>query len=250
MEFKKDQNAFLIGAIKKGVRRALPIMLGYAPIGTAYGLLAQQARLGIWPTLGLSLFVFAGASQFMAVSMMQQGMDAAVIVGTTFIVNFRHVLMSASLAPSLGAWKMWQRLLLGGMLTDESFVLHSLYFGQGDKDPVGALALNLTGYVTWAMAGMVGYNLGAMITQPEAWGLDFALPAMFVGLLISSCGNKPGVAAALVGGAASVALHLLKAGSWAAFFGALAGATIGVFFYEGAQKEVQEVKEVQEGSAS
>ena len=150
---RSEQIAF---SVAKGVRQAFPIVLGYAPIGAAYGLLAQQAGLGLWPTLGLSLFVFAGASQFMAVSMLQNGMETAVIIGTTFIVNFRHVLMSASIAPYLGSWKTWQRLLLGGMLTDESFVLHSLNFGRGDLDTTSAVSLNITAYLTRAVAGMVG----------------------------------------------------------------------------------------------
>ena len=217
-------------SVAKGVRQAFPIVLGYAPIGAAYGLLAQQTGLGIWPTLGLSLFVFAGASQFMAVSMMQSGMETAVIIGSTFIVNFRHVLMSASLTPYLGSWKTWQRILLGGMLTDESFVLHSLNFGRGDPDPVSAVTINATAYVTWAATGMAGHSLGVMIADPETWGLDFALPAMFVGLLLSACGNKAAVAAAVTGGAAAVGLHLLNAGNWAAFIGALAGATAGVLY--------------------
>ena len=215
---------------ERGVRQAFPIVLGYAPIGAAYGLLAQQAGLSLWTTMGLSLLVFAGASQFMAVSMIQSGMGTAIIVGATFMVNFRHVLMSASIAPYLGSWKTWQRLLLGGMLTDETFVLHSLNFGRGDLDPISAVALNMTAYVTWAVAGMVGYNLGAMIADPKVWGLDFALPAMFVGLLLSACGSKAGVAAAVAGGTVSVGLHILNAGGWAAFLGALAGATAGIFF--------------------
>ena len=217
-------------SIGKGVKQAFPIVLGIVPIGAAYGLLARQTGLGLWPTLSLSLFVFAGASQFMAVSMMQNGMGAVTIIGSTFIINFRHVLMSASVASYLGSWKIWQRLLLGGMLTDEAFVLHSLNFRHGDLSPISALALNTVVYATWAATGVIGYNLDVMIADPKVWGLDFALPAMFVGLLLSACENKAGVAAAVVGGAVSVGLHLLNAGGWAAFSGALAGATAGVFF--------------------
>ena len=221
-----------MSSVEKGVRQAFPIILGAVPIGIAYGILSQQAGLGLLPTLGLSLFVFAGASQFMAVSMMQNGMEMGSIIGATFIVNFRHVLMSASIAPCLASWKMWQRLLLGGMLTDETFALHSLNFSRGNLDPVSAMTLNFAFYIAWAASGMAGYNLGAMIANPEAWGLDFALPAMFVGLLLSSCKNKMAVAAAVTGGAVSVGLHLLNAGDWAVFLGALAGATAGVIFNE------------------
>jgi len=230
MQSTRSKTSGIASSVKKGVKQALPIVLGYAPIGAAYGLLAQQAGLGLWHTLGLSLFVYAGASQFMAVSMIQSGIETAVIIGTTFIVNFRHVLMSASITPYLGLWKTWQRVSLGGMLTDETFALHSLNFRRSDTDPISAISLNATAYVTWATAGMAGYNLGAVIINSKAWGLDFALPAMFVGLLVSACGNKAAVVAAVAGGAASVGLLLLNAGNWAAFLGALAGATAGLFF--------------------
>jgi 4-azaleucine resistance transporter AzlC len=215
-------------SFEKGMRWVFPLLLGYAPIGMAYGLLAQQTGLGVRPTLGLSLFVFAGASQFIAVSMLSIGTEAIVIIGATFLVNFRHVLMSASLAPYLKSWNTWQRLALGGMLTDESFALHSLHFAQGDLDPIAGLTVNVAGYVVWALVGMVGYYLGALITHPEAWGLDFALPAMFAALLIPTCKHKPAIVASLCGGAASVTFYLLGAGSWAAFFGAFIGATAGV----------------------
>ena len=224
------QSGQLLPSVARGARQALPIVLGYAPIGMAYGLLAQQARLGMGVTLGLSLFVFAGASQFMAVSMLQSGAETLAIVGAAFAVNFRHFLMSAALAPRLGRWKTWQRMLLGGTLTDEFFALHSLNFARDDEpDATAAITISLVGYVTWTVSSAVGYSLGTLIEHPEAWGLDFALPAMFVGLLLPMCGNISASAAALVGGAVSVTLHLCGAGSWAAFLGALAGATAGIF---------------------
>lgn len=229
MHFKLSEQ--FASSVLEGSAQAFPIMLGCVPIGIAYGVLAQQAGLALLSTLGFSLFVFAGASQFMAVSMMQSGLEPGAIIGATFIVNFRHVLMSASIAPRLKSWKIWQRVLFGGMLTDETFILHSLNFGRGATDIVSAVALNSAVYITWAAAGMAGYNLGAMITNPEVWGLDFALPAMFVGLLLSACKNKAGAAAAVAGGIISVGLHLLAVENWAAFFGALGGATAGIVFY-------------------
>jgi 4-azaleucine resistance transporter AzlC len=213
----------------RGVKMAAPIMLGYAPIGAAYGLLAQQAGLGVWPSLCLSVFVYAGAAQFMAISMLSGGMGTAAIVGATFVVNFRHVLMSAALSTFLPSWTKRQLVFFGGMITDESFAIHSRNFARGDSDPQTAIALNLAAYLTWAAAGMAGFHMGALIGGPEAWGLDFALPAMFIGLLLPACGQTPAVTAALAGGVVSVALHLAGAGNWAAFIGALAGATAGTF---------------------
>jgi predicted branched-subunit amino acid permease len=99
-------------------------------------------------------------------------------------------------------------------------------------DNVSAITLSTSIYIAWATGGMIGYNMGAMIANPEAWGLDFALPAMFVALLIFACKNKVGVIAAVIGGTTAVCLHLLNVSNGAIFLSALAGATIGVFFYK------------------
>jgi len=219
-------------SIKKGLKWAMPILLGITPIGMTYGLLAHQTGLGMWPTLGLSLFVFAGTSQFMAVSMLNSGVGALSIIIATFIVNFRHVLMSASLAPLLSLWSKRQRLMLGATLTDESFVMHSLHFSKGDIDPVAAITLNFSMYVIWSTSSVIGFYLGALIKHPESWGLDFVLPAMFIGLLLPSCIRRSAAFAALCGGLVSVALHLLGMGNWAVFFGAIVGATAATLLEE------------------
>lgn len=221
-------------AALRGAAWSLPVLPGMAVVGIAYGLLAQRTGLGLGETLGMSFFVFAGASQFMALSMLSQGMEAAAIVAATFAVNFRHVLMSASIAPRLASWKAWQRWALGGMLTDESFALFSLRLAQGREegrenlDPAAAIALNCAIYIAWAAFGAAGYRLGALIERPEAWGLDFALPAMFAGLLLPLCRSKAAAVAALCGGTTAVVLNLLGWGSWGALIGALAGATAGL----------------------
>jgi len=217
----------MIHSMKKGLKLGSPILLGIIPIGMTFGLLAQQAGLGVWPTLGLSLFVFAGASQFMAVSMLHAGVGALAIIAATFVINFRHVLMSASLAPFLSSWSKFQRLLLGATLTDEAFVLHSLHFSQGDVNPIAPLTLHFAMYVIWGSTTVIGFNLGALIERPEVWGLDFVLPTMFIALLIPICNRHPAAFAALSGGAVSVALYILGAGNWAVFIGALTGATAG-----------------------
>jgi 4-azaleucine resistance transporter AzlC len=204
-------------------------MLGYVPVAMAYGLIAQQAGLSACLTAGMSFFVYAGASQFAAVSMLAGGYSPAAIIGTVFTVNFRHVLMSASLSPRVAKWGVRERAAFGAMLTDESFALHSVHFADGDDDYAAAVALNAAAYLSWGIFSLAGHRLGALIQNPERWGLDFALPAMFIGLLVPSCRDGRARIAALSGGAASVAVFLLGAGQWAAFIGALAGATAGAF---------------------
>jgi len=212
-------------------------MLGYVPIALAYGLLAQQAGLSVWFAALMSVFVYAGASQFIAVSMLMNGYAPAAVIGTTFTVNFRHVLMSASLSPSSVKWSAPMRIFFGSLLTDESFALHSVHFAGGDTDYAAAVTMNAASYLTWCAFGVVGHRLGALIENPEVWGLDFALPAMFIGLLMLSCRNVSAAAAALTGGVVSVALYLVGFGWWAAFIGAIAGATAGTLVKGGVTDE-------------
>ena len=202
-------------------------MLGYIPIALAYGLLAEQAGLSVWFTGAMSVFVFAGAAQFIAVSMLANGYGPAALIGTTGVVNFRHVLMSAALSPGASGWSASKRILFGSMMTDESFALHSVHFANGDMDYTAAVTMNAAAYLTWCAFGVAGHRLGSLIERPEVWGLDFALPAMFIGLLTLSCRNRSAVAAALTGGVVSVALYLFGFGWWAVFLGAVAGAAGG-----------------------
>ena len=214
-------------SFKKGIKWAAPIILGYVPIALAYGLLAQQAGLSVRFTAAMSMFVYAGASQFIAVSMLMSGYAPAAVIGTAGAVNFRHVLMSASLSQSAAKWNTPMRILFGSMLTDESFALHSIHFADNDTDYAAAVTVNAAAYIAWCAFGVLGHRLGALIERPEVWGLDFALPAMFIGLLVMSCRNMSAAAAALTGGVISVALYLAGFGLWAAFIGAIAGAAAG-----------------------
>jgi 4-azaleucine resistance transporter AzlC len=193
----------------------------------AHGLLTQQAGFSIEVPLFMSLFVTAGSSQFIAISMLQAGAEPLAVIGTTFIVNFRHLLMSASIASSLKSWTAARRFLMGCVLTDETFAVHSANFAAGDIDAAAVFSLNLTVYATWVLSVVSGFRLGNLIAEPEVWGLDFALPAMFLGLLLPLCARRPAVIAAFCGGAVSLMLHRLEFGQWAAFIGALAGATAG-----------------------
>lgn len=187
--------------------------------------------MSAWGAVGLSIFVFAGAAQFVAVSMIMNGAPPAVVISAAFAVNFRHVLMSAALSSHAAEWSAPKRALFGAMLTDESFALHSVHFAEGDADYVAAVVMNTSAYLSWVAFGVIGHSLGALVSgsEAEALGLDFALPAMFIGLLMPSCRNGRAVTAALCGGVTAVALYLSGLGRWAAFAGAAAGAAAGAF---------------------
>lgn len=214
--------------VVRGVLQAMPVVMGYLPIGFAYGVLADQAELSLFATLLMSLVVYAGSSQLIATGLFAAGMPMLSIVFTTFIVNLRHLLMSAALAPSLSRWPQVQRLLFATQLTDETFALHSMQFQKEVPAKGQVFAVNLTSQTAWVLGSLLGYVAGTLFTDVKPFGLDYALPAMFVALLLLQIQHARMVIVALFTGMVSVGLTLLGVSTWAVMIATVIGATFGV----------------------
>ncbi|MBO8142120.1 MAG: AzlC family ABC transporter permease [Firmicutes bacterium] len=213
-----------------GVRAAWPVVTGYVPVGLALGVLAAQEGLGPFATGAMSLFVYAGASQFIAVGMIGAQAAALSIVLTTFFINLRHLLMSAAISPYLRGLKSWTLAALAFLLTDETFGVASAEFSRrGRGDPVYFTGLGLTAYGTWCAATVIGAWAGQGLASPEALGLDFALKAMFIGLLAGQLRGESmvrGAVAVLAGAGALAAAPYL--GGFSVMAAAAAAAAVGV----------------------
>jgi 4-azaleucine resistance transporter AzlC len=212
-----------------GLRTSLPVLFGYAPIGTAYGVLAHQAGLSLWETLALSFFVYAGSSQFIAVAMWQAGAGWLAVIFTTFLVNLRHFLMSAALSPYLGRYAKPWLTYFGGELTDETFAVHSTRLRREDPEYAGPalLVVNEAAHLTWTGASAFGYLAGTALGDPRRLGLDFALPAMFIALLVMQVRRRLDVLVALLAAAISLGLPFLLPGRWNVLLAAVLAATVG-----------------------
>lgn len=206
---------------------ALPVVLGYLPIGFAYGVLAANAGLTLMQTLAMSVFVFAGSSQLIAVGMISQGINPVSIVLTTLIVNLRHLLMSAALSPHM---KEWKKIEIAGFcfeLTDETFAVHSLRFRQGETSPRIAIPINVICQIAWLIGSLLGVLAGGAITDVKPFALDYALPAMFIALLLLQIQNRKQVWVALLGAALSLGLWTAGITQWNVILATVAAATLG-----------------------
>ncbi|MGE5553469.1 MAG: AzlC family ABC transporter permease [Betaproteobacteria bacterium] len=212
-----------------GLRASAPILLGYAPVGVAYGVLAHQAGLTLVETVALSFFVYAGSAQFIAVAMWQAGAGRLAIILTTLLVNLRHFLMSAALSPYLERYSKRWLAYFGGQLTDESFALHSTRLRQGDPSYSGAalLAVNQAAHLAWTVSSAAGYLVGTALGDPQRLGLDFALPAMFIALLFMQIRGRLDVVVALFAGGLSLGLPFLIPGRWNVLLAAAIAAAVG-----------------------
>ncbi len=204
------------------------MVVGYLPIGIAYGILARQAGFSLFQTVSLSLFVYAGASQFIAVSMIAAGTNPAAIIATIGLVNLRHLLYSASVAPYLQKVGISRLFVLAFGLTDEAFSVESTVLARGVKTPAFIFGLQLAPYLAWNAGSLLGGLLGGCLSGIQALGLDFALPAMFIALLIPQIRSRQILATAIIAGALSLVFSLFLKGSWNVILATLIAATLGM----------------------
>lgn len=211
----------------KGVRQALPIVMGYLPVGFAYGVLARKVGISEWNTVLMSVLVYAGSAQFIAVSLLAAAASPVSIVLTTFIVNLRHLLMSAALAPYLRNWTRLQQALFAFELTDESFALHARRFPEGRTGTAETYALNVTAQLSWVAGSAMGIFGSNLIGDVKPLGLDYALSAMFIALLVGQVRSNLHVVVAALSAMLSVGFMLAGAGQWNVILATVCGATAG-----------------------
>ena len=189
-----------------GIRAQLPLLLGVAPFGTAYGAYAIDSGVPADVTQAMSAVVFAGASQFVAVQLIATGVPGVMIVLAVLLVNVRHLLYSASLAPHLEHASAPWRWLLAYLLTDEAYATAIGRFERRTSTPYQHWFLFGSGvalWLTWQVTTSAGILLGTAV--PESWSLDFALPLTFVALLVPVLTSRAALAAGAVAGIVATA---------------------------------------------
>ena len=194
----------------RGVRDTLPLVIGAIPFGIIFGTLSSKTGLSAAGTIGMSLFVFAGSSQFIATGLVGAGTAWPMIVLTTFVVNFRHLLYTATLLPNLKQLpKIWQVILAFG-LTDETFAVAIGRWRHADESPHKhwyQLGSMLFMYTNWNICTIIGLVAGRMLSGIGGWGLDFAMVAAFIGMVLPYLKNKPNYTCVLVAGLCALAFN-------------------------------------------
>ncbi len=187
-----------------GARDTLPLLLGAFPFGMIYGALAVTSGLSPAATGAMSALVFAGSSQFIAVGLVAAHTPVAIIVLTTFIVNLRHMLYSATLLPHLKHLPQRWRVPLAFWLTDETFAVAVRRFTR--EDPTGCahwyqLGSSIAMYLNWQLWTILGMIVGDRIPDASSWGLDVAMPVTFIWMLIPFVKTVPMAVCVLTSGA-------------------------------------------------
>jgi len=172
-------------SFRSGGKDCISTLRGYISIGIAAGIVGAASSLSVLEILLLSALVYAGASQFIICALIVSGSPISVIILTTFIVNLRHFLLCLTLAPHFTSYSTLKNIGIGALVTDESFGVAVNKIFKGEKlNAAWMNGLNITAYITWILSCVAGAVAGKWIANPEKFGFDFALTAMFIALLV------------------------------------------------------------------
>ncbi len=215
-------------AAEEGLSAAWPICMGYIAIGLAFGVIARKTGLSPLEIGLMSLIVYAGSSQFIAAAMLSSEAGFIPIVLTTFSVNLRHLLMSSSLSPYLRNLSGSRLSLFAYGVTDESFALNMSRFQGGKWGWRQALVVNHSTNLTWILSTIVG-GIGGQFIPEGAFGIDYALTAMFICLLVFQLRRIHHIVVAIFSGVLAVVLALMIPGNSYILIAAFFSASIGLF---------------------
>lgn len=213
---------------RRGFFDILPLLLGAIPFALLYGALAAQKGLSPLETGLMSALVFAGGAQFIAVDMWASPTPVAAIVAACFLVNARHLLMGAALAPHLMHLPKPVRLFYIAIHADESWAVGLKRATRGPGlTSAYVLGMIVPFYLQWPVGGVLGNLFGGLVEDPARYGADFVFTAMFLCLVIGLWRGRPSAPPVIAAGVAATIGYLTLPGVWYVFLGAAAGTIAG-----------------------
>jgi len=213
--------------LKEGMKHALPIVLGYLPVALTFGMLARQIGFTPLEVAFMSLFVYAGASQFLAIEMISKGIPNFSIILATFFINLRHILMSSNLSVYLQNVRIPILGLLSAQMTDESYAVAISKLPWMENRPHYLLGLQIISQLAW-VGGSVAGALFSSVATSTGWGLPFALPALFICLLVLQIKNTHHFWVMVIAGIISVFFKWALPGNWYILLTALFASGMGM----------------------
>lgn len=191
-----------------GFKLMVPITTGIIPFGAVVGTLCSEAKFNFVQTVGMNIFVYAGAAQLAAIDLMTKQAVTMVVVVTGLVINLRFLLYSAAMAPFLKKSSLLEKLIAAHLLTDQSYAVMS---ANHDKLPTAKDAVkfyfgaSLCMILVWQLSVLAGFTFGNF--APPSWGLDFGVPISFVALVLPTLKNRKYVVVALFSATVSILLY-------------------------------------------
>lgn len=221
-----------IAEFSRGCRLGIPILLGYAPVGAAFGVLACSVGFSVWQATLCSATALAGAGQFIALSLLASGATALSTLLATTVVNLRYVLFATTLASEMPRTRLSLLGWLGFTLTDETFAVNIADIRHKAATPYSMAGVGFVSWVGWVAGTLVGAAAAGSIGDPNRYGVAFAMPAMFAALFVALADDRRHVVVGLASGAIALALPAASfigvnvPGSWYVVIASMTAATV------------------------
>lgn len=213
-----------------GLCDTFPMMVGALPFGVIFGTLGIAQGFTPLQVMSMSIFVFSGSAQFIAVGLVATKAALWVILAATFIINLRHLLYAANLVAHVRHLPQYWRFPLAALLTDETFAVMDLRYRERGSARYAHwfyLASCVGMWINWNCWTLIGVLVGRSFPNVQAWGLEFAMVATFIGIVVPGLKTPPFWAAAMTAGLVATLLHHLAYQS-GLMLGALAGVAVGL----------------------
>jgi 4-azaleucine resistance transporter AzlC len=225
--------------LREGVRRCAPIAVSVFAYGLVFGALAAQSGLSLGETGLMSVIVFSGSVQFVALGLWATPLPVAALIVATLLLSLRLVLMGATLRRALAGLSTARALVVAWFVTDENWALTMSEAAKSNDQPSTQrttlasffMGTGLLLYVTWLAAGIVGHLVGGAVGDPKRLGFDFAFPAMFLALAIGIGRRHPNVPVWLASAASAILAERYLGGAWHIVIGAGAGIAAAALVY-------------------
>jgi predicted branched-subunit amino acid permease len=222
---------FSLAGLRYGARAALPAFPGFLMFAAAFGAAAAQKGLSLGETAGLSVFVYAGASQMVGLEIWQQVWTPSTILTimtVTAIVNARMILLGATMQPWLKDEPLARTALNLFLITEAGWLVTTRYYNEGGRDAGVLLGCGIILWLVWQAATVAGFFAGALVPDPKRFGLDLVMPIFFGVMLVPLWKGVRPALPWLVAGLVALVVHALIPGYVFIVAGALAGVAAGM----------------------
>lgn len=213
----------------EGLRRGLPIMLGYLPVGFAFGVLATKNGVTPAMAVAMAILMFSGSGQFVFASLWGHGATILATGIAVTIINLRYLLMSIAEAPWMNGISRIKRFFLGWGITDETFVVHATALKEDwTLDTTTMYVCNFSTQAAWVAGCAIGAYCGELVSDVRPLGLDYAITAMFIALLVPQCSSRIHLLVAVFTLCLSIALKVAGMTAWNVAIATIIGASLGL----------------------
>lgn len=227
--------------VLRGIKLGFPIFLGYLPVGLAFGILAYQKGFTFLQTVVCSATALAGAGQFIGLATLVAGGDALTVIIATGVVNLRYVLFAATISPYLRSIPIHKLPWIGYTLTDEAFAVNIHDLRSGKANLGSMTGIGIIEWLGWVLGTVIGALGSTWIGDPAAWGVDFAMAAMFAALFVALAEHAKHVITGALAGLLVIILWSLQFvglsidSNWFIVVASLVGATIAALIFKDKQ---------------